>query len=111
MLPTRFWVSWKIIYEDNRGAVTKRNQKIRLFKEILQVYFFYKFIFWTLYCYCGDKVKHGPLSKHFFQRTQEHGGWKCPQSNDKLLRKILSSSYHEEVKNIHRSKPYQWHTL
>ena len=27
-----------------------------------------------------------PLSKHFFQRTTQHGGWKSPQSNDKLLK-------------------------
>ena len=26
------------------------------------------------------------LSKHFFQRTTQHGGWKSPQSNDKLLK-------------------------
>ena len=28
--------------------------------------------------YCGDNVKYGLFSKHLFQRTQQHGGWKSP---------------------------------
>ena len=39
--------------------------------------------------HCGDNVKHGLLSKHLFQRKQS-------QSNDKLLEKMTSSSYHME---------------
>ena len=40
----------------------------------------------ALYCCCADNIKYGPLSKHF-QRPQHHGGWRSPQSNDKLLLK------------------------
>ena len=50
----------------------KRNQKIRLML--------------ALNCYCRDNVKYGPLSKHFFQRTQQHGGWKSLRDNDKLFK-------------------------
>ena len=39
-----------------------------------------EFHFWDLvlelHCYFGDKKKYGLLSYHFFQRKQEHGGWK-----------------------------------
>ena len=27
-----------------------------------------------LYCYCGDNVKYGLLSKHLFQRKRQYGG-------------------------------------
>ena len=37
MPPNRFGVTYKIIYKDKCGAVAKRNQKIRVDKEILQV--------------------------------------------------------------------------
>ena len=30
----------------------------------------------TLYCYCEDKVKYGLLSKHVFQRKQQHDSGK-----------------------------------
>ena len=49
-----------------------------------------------LYCYYRDEVINRPLSKHFFQRTQQHGGWKSPKNNDKLLWKTVSSSYYIE---------------
>ena len=42
------------------------------------------------YCYFRDKVKYGTLLKHIFQRTQQHGGWKSPQSNNKLFKKYSS---------------------
>ena len=38
-----------------------------------------------LCCYCRDNIKHVFLSKHLFQRTQQHGGRKNPRSNDKPL--------------------------
>ena len=28
----------------------------------------------ALLCFCGDKIKHERLSKHLFQRKQQHGG-------------------------------------
>ena len=28
-----------------------------------------------LFCYCGDNVNYGLLSKHLFQRKQLYGGW------------------------------------
>ena len=43
MPPNRFGVTYKIIYKDKCGAVAKRNQKIRLVKEILQV----QTLFWN----------------------------------------------------------------
>ena len=27
-----------------------------------------------LFCYCGDSVKYGLLSKHLFQRKRQYGG-------------------------------------
>ena len=27
-----------------------------------------------LFCYCGDNVKYGLLSKHLFQRKRQYGG-------------------------------------
>ena len=39
----------------------------------------------TLSLHRGDNVNNGPPAKHFFQRTQQHGGWTSPQSSDKLL--------------------------
>ena len=66
-------------------------QKMRLVKEVLPNFARINLIFWCLvlplYRYCGDNVKCGPLSKHFFQRTQQHGGWKSPQNNNKLFKK------------------------
>ena len=29
-----------------------------------------------LFCYCGDNVKYGLLSKHLFQRKRQYDGWK-----------------------------------
>ena len=43
MPPNRFGVTCKIIYKDKCGVVAKRNQKIRLVKEILQV----QTLFWN----------------------------------------------------------------
>ena len=47
---------------------------------------------WCLHCTLTlvlilwrQKRKYGLLSNHLFQRKQEHGGWKEPQSNDKTL--------------------------
>ena len=51
-----------------------------------------------MYCYCEEKVKYGPLSKHFFQRTQQYGIWKSSQSPDKPSWKMISSSYHIKEK-------------
>ena len=34
-------------------------------------------------------IKCGLLSKHLFQRTQQHGGCTKPPSNDKFAQKIL----------------------
>ena len=36
-------------------------------------------VFWR------QKLKYGLISNHLFQTTQEHGGWKEPQGNDKIL--------------------------
>ena len=65
--------------------VTQLNQKMRLVMEK-------KFV-WTLFLNFGfedctvivETAKYGPLSKYFFRRTQQHGGWKRLQSNNKLL--------------------------
>ena len=49
---------------------------------------FNKFIIqqiWYQDCYCGDNIKCRFLSKHLFQRMQQHGSCKSPQSNCKLL--------------------------
>ena len=51
-----------------------------------------------LHCYCGNNVKYGLFSKHLFQRKRQYGGWKKSHSNEKLLEKITSSSYHMEQK-------------
>ena len=48
--------------------------------DVLEVYFGTL----ALHCSSGDK-KYGLLSNHLFQRKQEHGRWKKPQGNDKLL--------------------------
>ena len=72
------------------GAVTKRSQKIYLVKEIYEVKT-WKQIFEVfgisivLLLYSGDIAKYGPLSKHFFQKTQQHSGCKSPESSDKLF--------------------------
>ena len=47
----------------------------------------------VLHCYCGDNVKYGFLSRHFFQRTRQYNGWKISNTisftkNDALV--ILS---------------------
>ena len=49
-------------------------------------------------CWCGDNTKYGLLSKCFFQRTQEHDGWKKCQGYFKRLLEILSFSYQIENK-------------
>ena len=54
----------------------------------------------VLYCYCGDTVKQGLFSKHLFPRKQQHGNWKKPQTADKLLQNIMSSSYQVELKTF-----------
>ena len=53
----------------------------------------------ALYCCCADNIKYGPLSKHF-QRPQHHGGWRSPQSNDKLLLKNNVFKLSNRVKKI-----------
>ena len=52
----------------------------------------------ALHCYSGNKkVKYGLVLNHLFQGKQEHGNWKEPQNNNKLLyRKTMSSCYHME---------------
>ena len=42
---------------------------------------------WYQFCTVIVKIKnkYGLLSNHLFQRKQEHGGWKEPQENDRLL--------------------------
>ena len=50
-------------------------------------------------------MKYRLISNHLFQRTQDHGGWKEPQGNNKLLQKTLPSCCHMEQNNI--SKLYQ----
>ena len=64
-----------------------------------------------LHCYCGNNVKYGLFSKHLFQRKRQYGGWKKSHSNEKLLEKITSSSYHMEQKtSIETSCIYNIHT-
>ena len=64
-----------------------------------------------LHCYCGNNVKYGLFSKHLFQRKRQYGGWKKSHSNEKLLEKITSSSYHMEQKtSIGASCTYNIHT-
>ena len=52
--------------------------------------------------YCGGNTKYGLLLKFLFLRKQQY---RKSQSNDKLLRKTMSSSY-SVIKNIDRSKLY-----
>ena len=38
-------------------------------------------------------MKHRLISNHLYRRKEEHGGWKEPQGNDKIVfKKILPSS-------------------
>ena len=63
-----------------------------------------------LFCYCGDNVVYGLLSKHLFQKNDNMAVEKS-HSNDKLLEKITSSSYHMEQKTfIEASYIYNIHT-
>ena len=41
-------------------------------------------------------VKCGLLSKHLFQRAQQHGGFTKPLGNNRFLWKVMPSSYHME---------------
>ena len=58
------------------------------------VWYYESFILelWYLHCtltlvsvFCRWKLKYGLISNHLLQTTQEHGGWKEPHDNDKLL--------------------------
>ena len=40
------------------------------------------------------------ISKHFFQRTQQHGGSKKALDNNELVEKVMSYSYHMEEKTF-----------
>ena len=65
----------------------------------------------VLHCYCGDMVKYGLLSKHLFQRKQQHGWFKKSHFNNKLCEKITSASYQVEQKTfIEASCIYSIHT-
>ena len=65
----------------------------------------------VLHCYCGDMVKYGLLSKHLFQRKQQHGRFKKSHFNNKLCEKITSASYQVEQKSfIEASCIYSIHT-
>ena len=60
-----------------------------------------------LYCYCGDNTKYGLLSK----KMTAVWHLKKSHNNDKLLEKIMSSSYHIEQKAfIEASCIYKIHT-
>ena len=39
-------------------------------------------------------MKYRLLSKHFFQRIQQHGGSKKALDNDEFVEKIMPSIYH-----------------
>ena len=55
---------------------------------MLQIYF------GTLVCqYYGDNIKYKLLSKHFFQKKEQYGGLKKPQTNDKLSLKVMFYTY------------------
>ena len=41
-------------------------------------------------------IKCGLLSKHLFQRTQQHGYCIKPKGDEKFVQKIMSYSYHME---------------
>ena len=50
----------------------------------------YKIAFWgnlVLALHRGDKVKHGLLSKHLFQRKQQYGGWKTLKITSNFYKK------------------------
>ena len=49
-------------------------------------------------CCCGSSLKQELLSKHVFQRKQQLGGWKKPQSNDKFIKTV--SFHHMEKKSF-----------
>ena len=74
----RFWVLRNLIYKEkcyNSNEMKECNLVL------------------VLHCYCGDNVKYGFLSRHFFQRTRQYNGWKISNTisftkNDALV--ILS---------------------
>ena len=62
----------------------------------------------ALHCYCERNVKYRLLPKHLLQRKRR---LKKSHSNDKLLEKITSSSYHLEQNTfIEASCIYNIHT-
>ena len=62
----------------------------------------------ALHCYCERNVKYRLLPKHLLQRKRR---LKKSHSNDKLLEKITSSSYHLEQKAfIEVSRIHNMHT-
>ena len=50
-----------------------------------------------LYCYGGDNVKYGLLSRHLFQKMQQYGGvTKNLKVTKNFNKKIISSNYYME---------------
>ena len=47
-------------------------------------------LFWN---FGGDNVNYGLLSKQEFQEMKEHGFWRKPHGNDKLIQKRTASNY------------------
>ena len=88
----------QFIHKEKYGAAIKSklvekklNQKI---KKHNQLYLGTLVLAWN--CYCEERIKYGLLSRTLASKNATSRQLTQSQSNDKLLWKVMSSSYHIE---------------